>query len=188
MTLEELCDREAIRDVVYKYCHAIDRRDPDMLRTVYWPEAVEDHALINAGVEAFIAMAMDIVAACVVTQHRVDNILIHIENESARVESYVNAYHRMEGPSVPHWRTKPGPVPESGRGEFAEFFTGSRYIDRMEKRGGIWRIRSRKLMQDWYRIVEAQSWDNYPYAGEHAYGTHDHTDPGFLLFKDVRWF
>ena len=187
MTVEELCDREAIRDVIYKYCHAIDRRDPEMLRTVYWPEAVEDHAFINGGVETFIAIAMDLVAACVVTQHRVSNILIHVENESARVESYVSAYHRIEGATVPHWRTKPTPIPEAERGKFTEFVTGSRYIDRMEKRGGIWRISHRKLMQDCFRLETSQDWDNYPYAGERVLGTHDHSDPGFRLFEDVKW-
>jgi SnoaL-like domain len=186
MTLEELCDREAIRDVIYKYCHAIDRRDPDLLRTVYWPEAVDDHSMINAGVEGFVAAAMDIVGACVVTQHSVGNILIHLEGDSARVETYINAYQRMEG-AERLWRLKPGPVPESGRGKFTDFFTGSRYLDHMEKRGGIWRIRNRKLMQDWYRVTESHGWDNYPYGGERALGTHDHSDPGYRLFEDVKW-
>ena len=185
MTLEELCDREAIRDVIYKFCHAIDRRDPDLLRTVYWPDAEDEH-FTKIGVEEFIAGAMDIVGACVVTRHIIGNILIHIEGDSARVETYVNAYQRIEGPT-PLWRTAPGPVPESGRGKFAEFFTGSRFLDRMEKRGGIWRIRNRKLMQDWYRIADAQSWDDYPYGGERALSTHDHSDPGYQLFKDVKW-
>lgn len=187
MTLEELCDREAIRDVIYKYCHAVDRCDPDMLRSVYWPEAIDDHGLLKAGVEEFIAWGLDLVRACVVTQHRVSNILIHLEKDSARVETYVNAWHRIEGPSKPHWRTKPGPVPESERGKFAEFSTGSRYIDHMEKRGGAWRIRSRKVMQDLYRITEGQDWSDYPYAGTLEHGTPDHTDLGFLLFKDIKW-
>ena len=186
MTLEELCDREAIRDVIYKYCHAIDRCDPDLLRTVYWPEAVDEHTMINGGVDEFVAAAMSMGAACAVTQHNVGNILIHLEGESARVETYVNSYLRIEGPT-PRWRTSPCPIPESGRGKFAEFFTGSRYLDQMENRGGIWRIRNRKLMQDWYRIVESQSWDNYPYGGERALGTHEHTDPGYRLFADVKW-
>ena len=187
MTIEELCDREAIRDVIYRYCHAIDRRDPEMLRTIYWPEAVDDHAFINTGVEEFVTIAMDMQATCVATQHRVGNILIHLEKETARVETYVNTYLRVEGPSTPHWRTKPEPIPESEKGKFAEFFTGSRYLDRMEKREGIWRVSSRKLVQDWYRIAEAQSWSNYPYAGELCLGTGDRTDPGFLLFENVRW-
>lgn len=187
MTLEELCDREAIRDVIYKYCHAIDRRDPEMLRTVYWPEAVDDHAFVKNDVEAFIAMAMEMVASCVVTQHHVGNILIHLEKDSARVETYVNAYHRIEGPTTPHWRTKPEPIPVSEQGKFGEFLTGSRYLDRMEKRDGVWRISSRKVAQDWYRLANAQNWADYPYAGGHNLGTHNHTDPGYLLFEGVKW-
>ena len=187
MTIEELCDREAIRDVIYKYCHAVDRRDPDMLRAVYWPEAIDDHSFINADVEAFIAFSMDLVAACVASQHHVGNILIHLENDSARVETYVNSFLRIEGPTKPHWRLKPEPIPESEQGKFTEFFTGSRYIDRMEKREGIWRISSRKLVQDWYRLAEGQDWANYPYAGGVCVGTLDQADPGFLLFEGVKW-
>lgn len=184
MTLEELSDRESIRDVVYRYCHAIDRRDPEMLKNVYWPDATDDHGFMHSGVDEFVKTAMEMVGACVVTQHNVGNILIHLEGDSARVESYVNTYQRMEGPSK-HWRTKSGPVPESQRGKFAEFFTGSRYIDRMQKRNGVWRISERTLVQDWYRIGEGQSWDNYPYPGETRFGTHGHDDPGYRLFEKI---
>lgn len=187
MTVEELYDREAIREVIYRYCHAIDRLDPDMLRGVYWPEAVDDHAFISTGVDGFIAWSMDLVAACVASQHHVGNILIYLENDSARVETYVNSYLRIEGPSAPHWRTKPEPIPESEKGKFTELSTGSRYLDRMEKREGVWRISSRKLVQDWYRVGDAQNWAGYPYAGGHCLGTLDQTDPGFLLFEGVKW-
>ena len=187
MTVEELCDREEIRNVIYRYCHAIDRRDPEMLRSVYWPDAWDDHAFINAGVDEFVATAMDLQATCVATQHNVGNILIHWEKDSARVETYVNTYLRVEGPSTPHWRTKPETIPESERGKFVEFNTGSRYLDRMEKRAGIWRISNRQLVQDWYRIAEAQDWADYPYAGALSLGTVGQGDQGYLLFEGLKW-
>ena len=42
-TLQALADREAIRTLVYAYCRAVDRRDFDWLRTLYHPDAIDDH-------------------------------------------------------------------------------------------------------------------------------------------------
>nr|WP_213245328.1 nuclear transport factor 2 family protein [Gordonia pseudamarae] len=39
--LRDLLDRQAICDVVARYCRAIDRRDFDLLRTCYHPGAVD---------------------------------------------------------------------------------------------------------------------------------------------------
>lgn len=40
--VQELLDREAIRDCLTRYAHAVDRGDEAMLRAVYWPGATDD--------------------------------------------------------------------------------------------------------------------------------------------------
>ena len=43
----ELADREATRDCLFRYCRGIDRADPDLLRTVYWPGAMDYHTCVT---------------------------------------------------------------------------------------------------------------------------------------------
>jgi len=44
-------------------------------------------------------------------------------------------------------------------------FTSSRYLDRMEKRDGEWRIAHRTLIQDWKQIVEVREQALQPREG-----------------------
>ena len=40
---DELADREAIRDCLYRYARGMDRCDEEMLRSAYWEDALDDH-------------------------------------------------------------------------------------------------------------------------------------------------
>jgi hypothetical protein len=40
-----LADREAIRDCLFRYARAIGRLDEDLLRSAYWPVAVDAVAI-----------------------------------------------------------------------------------------------------------------------------------------------
>ena len=35
--------REAIREVAFRYSRGVDRLDADVMRSAYWPDAVDDH-------------------------------------------------------------------------------------------------------------------------------------------------
>ena len=39
----EVADREAIRECLYRYCRGVDRLDADMVRSAYWPDVVDTH-------------------------------------------------------------------------------------------------------------------------------------------------
>ena len=56
---DEMVDREAIRDCLFRYSHAIDRYQLDILRTVYWPDAIDDHSGFKGNPEGFIAWATE---------------------------------------------------------------------------------------------------------------------------------
>ena len=43
VALQRLLDEDAIKKVHLRYCRAIDRRDFDLLRTCYHPDAEDDH-------------------------------------------------------------------------------------------------------------------------------------------------
>jgi hypothetical protein len=140
----EYLDREAIRDVLYRYAHGIDRCDAELLKTVYWPDAIDDHGDFVGKRDEFIAWVIPRLKSGIsVSQHFLGNILIRIDGPIATVESYFQAYHSMVVP-----RGKPA----------EDLLIGGRYADRMEKRGREWRIAHRIVIFDYFR--------EYPDSGD----------------------
>jgi len=143
-TLEELLDREAIRDCLMRYCRGIDRIDPEMIESAYWPGAIDDHGNFRGTVAEFLTFAADRLREMDQTTHFIGNILIELQGESAHVETYFDAYHRMS----------------RADGSRYDLSTAGRYVDRFEKRGGEWRIADRVVAWDWFReYPESADWE-----------------------------
>lgn len=148
-TLEELLDRESIRDCLMRYCRGIDRMDRELLESVYWPDALDDHGNFKGTAADFLDLALDKVAKMDATAFFIGNILIELQGAVAHVETYFNVYHRQ--------------VREDG--SRYDLNTSGRYIDRFEKRGGEWRVADRLVKHDWFREYEdSGDWD----AGVHG--------------------
>lgn len=130
--IEDVIDREKIRAVLMRYVRGIDRRDADLLRTVYWPEAIDDHTIYSGGVEGFIDFFFDHYKDHLSYMHNIGSIIIDIEGPIAKVESYFTYFHRR---------------PDGD--DFVDLVTAGRYIDRMEKRGTEWRIIARTVTLEW---------------------------------------
>ena len=56
--VQEVLDREAIRDCLYRYCRGIDRCDEATLLSAYWPGAIDDHVFFKGPVEKFVKFAL----------------------------------------------------------------------------------------------------------------------------------
>jgi hypothetical protein len=146
--LRALCDKQAITETLFRYSRAVDRRDTDLLRRVYWPDAIDDHAVFKGNVEEFIAYSLPFLEG-VVTQHLVHNILIELTGPNeAFSEAYFAGFHDFP----------------DGDGRL-ERVVGGRYLDRHERRGDEWRIIHRTLAIDWYNERPGNSvWESGRYA------------------------
>ena len=72
--------REAIRDLVLRYCRAIDRRDFELLAQLYAEDSVDDHGALFSGTGAeFVAWVPSILERMIVTSHQVFNHLIAVD-------------------------------------------------------------------------------------------------------------
>jgi hypothetical protein len=69
-----------------------------------------------------------------VTQHVLGQSLIDLKGDEALVETHVTSYHRVN-------------MGEEER----DTAIGGRYLDRLEKRGGEWRIAQRTMLYDWFQ-------------------------------------
>lgn len=133
-----MTDHEQIRTVVYRYARAIDRRDFDSVRSCYHADATDDHGDYRGGVDGFIEFVREQLARWSVTSHFIGNVLMEIDGDRARVESYAHVTHRGL------------PRPD---GSVRDLTSGVRYVDDFERREGEWRIAARVVVNDWNRVT-----------------------------------
>ena len=131
-----LLARQQIADVICRYARGIDRLDLELVRACYHPDAYDDHGSMGGTVDAFIAAADTFLRRWTATQHFMGNMLIEIDGELARAETYAVAYHRREE--------------ADGAGKDDVF--GIRYVDRFERRAGLWKIAHRVVATEWRRV------------------------------------
>lgn len=160
--LASLLAERAIRQVVMRYCRAIDRMDEELLRSCYHPDATEDHGGYVGDLDGYVAWVWPLLHRYTMTMHVVANTLVDFSADvsAARVETYGVAYHRDERD------------PESRR----NFTSGFRYLDRFEHRDGAgWRIAARVVAVEWSRADPPEVQVSLPPTITR--GARDNTDP-----------
>lgn len=129
--LQNLFDKDAIRDCLYRYCRGIDRADEEVLRSAYWPDAHDRHGAYVGNVQGFFEQALPRLRCGGRGMHQISNILIELRGDVAAVESSFLAL-QANAATPAH-----------------ETFLCGRYLDRFEKREGQWRVADRTVVYDW---------------------------------------
>ncbi|NJO32961.1 MAG: nuclear transport factor 2 family protein [Rhodospirillales bacterium] len=132
--LEELVDRQEIAELSYKYARAQDRLDGALQRSVFHDDAWTDYGYFKGDADGFVAFAQDVLRRNEVTQHLLGQMDIQINGATAYGEIYNHAFHRM-----------------TREGALVDLIVAGRYIDRYEKRDGVWKIAYRSEIVDWAR-------------------------------------
>ena len=135
--IQRLIDSQEIRDVIYRYCRGIDRRDEDLVRSCYHPDAIDDHGDYRGDVDGFLAYVAKGMTAFDRTMHFIGNLIVEVDGDVARAESYLVAYHHL--------------LQSSSKPE-RDYVVGLRYVDDFERRNGEWRIATRICVFEWSRI------------------------------------
>lgn len=142
--LRTLADRQAITDQCHRYCRALDRMDETLLRSVFHPDATHSHGGYEGTSARFCTYALAVLAELDRTQHHLGNVLIDLLGDAAHVESYFLAYHRL-----PKGRACTGVFERHDTARDEDVWIGGRYIDRFQRRDGLWRIAHRIGLHDW---------------------------------------
>lgn len=148
--LQVMLDKQAVAEVMMTYCRAIDHMDEALLRTVFHPDSKHHHGFkgpssASDGTPDFVAYALGVLRTYHRTHHHLGNIFVEIDGDVAFTEAYFTAYHRLRAKSDPR----------AGASAFdteMDRIVAGRYLDRMEKRGGAWKITHRTGLTDWQRI------------------------------------
>jgi hypothetical protein len=87
VTLEEMLDTMALQKLAWTYCHAVDRRDYRLLRSLYHDDAVDDHGDMFRGTpDEYIAWLPTMLAQWEATSHVITNTLFLIDGDRGEGE------------------------------------------------------------------------------------------------------
>jgi hypothetical protein len=134
--LGKLVAKDAITEVLNRFARGADSADLAMVKSVYWPEATDDHGNFSGNAMEFAEHAMTVLKAFRTTMHLLTNISIEFPAaDRADSQCYFYAYHE-------HLPGADGAPP-------MVTVVGGRYLDRFEQRNGEWRILTRVVTMDW---------------------------------------
>jgi hypothetical protein len=168
--LQHVLDRIAIEDCLHRYCHAVDRCDAELLRTVYWPDGTDDHVFWSGNAMDFVEFCIPILKSRGQSLHAISNIMMRISGNEARVQCYYDAIERV--------------IRKDGSANDVTFL--GRYLDRFEKRGDEWKILERKVVIDSWRIYEDScDWDRGIFGTKFEPGKRGKEDLSAELFCDM---
>ncbi len=152
--IREMLDKQALNDLLVRYCRGIDRLDKELVLSCFHDDAYDDHGSFKGSPKEFLDQlwARSATKAVAFIEHKLSNVSLEVEGDTAYGESYLEMHQLFEGELV------------EGYG---------RFVDRFERRDGEWRIAHRRVILEW-----ATPGRGYDTAG-FVHGSRDRTDPSY---------
>ncbi len=158
--LETWRDERAITEVLHRYCRGVDRLDEALIASCYHEDGTDQHGAFDGLGSDFARLVVRVLRDHAdATMHALSNVEIRLDGDLARCACQVVARH---------WREREG----ERRLETA----GGRYLDRFERRDGVWRIARRIVVLDWGKVETVD--EPFPMEG-YPRGTRDGSDPSY---------
>jgi ketosteroid isomerase-like protein len=134
--LERLLDRQDILDCLIRFCRGMDRFDRELFVSAFHPDAIIDAGEFVGGPEALYDWASEMhEAGQSSTLHNVLNHSCAIDGDVAHAETYYLFTARNR--------------------DGTNWIAGGRYIDRLERRDGNWKIALRCNVVEWSGLIPA---------------------------------
>jgi hypothetical protein len=160
-----LLDKQAIWEVMLRYCRGIDHRDHDLVRSTYHPDAWDDHGSFVGGIDDLIAANSTEPDGWLTrtSTHMIGNCLIELDGDIAHVETYFMVHKPVAIKDMGHMRVRAG-----------------RYLDLFERRAGEWRIKERTVVDD-YNMLDPCSVK----PEGHTHGQFSTDDPVYAFLRSA---
>ena len=174
--LQRLIHKDEIRDLMARYCRGVDRADWDAVRATYHTDAYDDHGDYKGGIDGFIEFAKSRTGGATQVMHFLGECLIEFAKPDVAVaETYFFTAHTLGPEAQRQYGTsaKGGPVQLSHYG---------RYVDRVERRAGVWRIAHRIVVFETTRLALGEV---PPLKADWAGFSRDQRDPIYRMRAEV---
>lgn len=131
--LATLLAKDEIRELAMLYSRGVDRKDAELLATLYTKDGTDDHGKhFKGNADDYIEFLKRAFPHMPMSGHFICNHLISVTGNEGEGEVYALAYH----------------VLPDGKGGVVKDFMGVRYIDRYRKENGRWLFASRVVSFD----------------------------------------
>jgi len=160
--VQHLKDRSDIRDCIARHARGCDRHDADLIGSAYHEDGVDEHgATVNRG-PAYGAWANEVHATTSRTHlHNITTHLCEIDGDEAHAESYVLV------------------TMLTSDGTTATVMCG-RYLDRLERRDGSWRVALRRSTVELAYTADARLLSSPFFISQgYAHGRRDGEDASY---------
>ena len=132
--LQELLDHHDIGQLLASYCHGCDRMDEVAMAATYAEDSWDDHGPRKMPGKRFaIETIAEALETTTVVSHQLGQSLIRLDGDAAAAETYFIATLMYP--------------PKDGVDTLNQL--GGRYVDRLVREGGAWRIKSRICVREW---------------------------------------
>jgi hypothetical protein len=165
--VEELVAKQAITEVLHRYCRGLDRMDRELAESVWHPGGTADYGEMHQGTgTSFLDWVWPVHEGFARHSHMVSNVLIDVdvEADTASSECYVSVWLRFPAHD----------------GIVRDMFGRGRYVDRWSRRDDRWGIEHRRYVDDLQRMAESPA--SSLTDGSTATGRRDRSDPSFEVF------
>lgn len=150
---------EEIRNLAALYMRGLDRLDAALLIEQFWDDAYLNYGIYEGDVPGFAAFCMEALGDNHRNHHMIGQHTIDFDGDEAFGEVYYQAYHKV--------------TDEAGHDR--DVFISGRYVDRYERRSGIWKIAYRSELVDW--ATDAPSSDAFLETSGFLIGKRKPDDP-----------
>lgn len=139
-------DRQEIQDCLFRYVRGVDRRNWDLVRSAYHADAYDDHGNYKGGIDGFIQSLVRRHETVEQSMHVVGNIVIEFDGpDGALLEAYFITHQRLSplAGEARHAYMRGAPLEPN---DAVETEVVGRYVDRMTRKDGVWRIAHRTVV------------------------------------------
>lgn len=156
----KLADRQAILDLIYRYCRSVDRLDIPLGHSIWHEDGIADYGpdIYQGPGRGVIDQICEQHSHLLHHSHQVSNVLIDLDGDNAGSEAYVTASLRME--------TDAG---------IKQITVWGRYIDQWSRRRGKWGLDKRITIIDFDEMRDVTP------MGQHGIGRRDRSDPSYAV-------
>ena len=171
--IDDMLDKHEITELLYAYCNAADRHDQVKMRSLYHPDAYDDHGSFFKGpAMEFIDMLPEIQKPMEILHHNITSINIELDGNYAEGEVYMIAFHRFKIET----------------GASVDLLVGGRYFDNYEKRNDVWKFSLRAAGADWaYYNDPSQTAMDHPMIAATHIATPGPNDPSYQFYEMMKF-
>lgn len=137
--IDEVISKQAIHELAVRYMRGLDRWDRELLRSVFHEDATVDYGFFKGKAMDFADFAMNALSTHLANHHMIGQTLIEVDGDRGAGEVYFQAFHRLK----------------DAVGNESDFVVVGRYVDRYERRNGVWKMSFRSEVNDWIRTDPA---------------------------------